>query len=100
MERRLILGKILWPDGRNLRGDVELAFGADDNGVEVRGAAFRDGYSKAEFGSGFAQSGRIWCKQFKAKELAARRCVFGWMRRIGAPLNKKRQQAVGIVFQG
>jgi len=39
------------------RGDVEFAFGADDNGVELRGAAFRDRHSKTEFGSGFAERG-------------------------------------------
>jgi hypothetical protein len=66
------LGDLKWmASGR----DVQLAFGAGNDGVELRGRAFCDGGREHNLSAGLGQGGWIWCEQLEAKELAAGRRV-------------------------
>jgi hypothetical protein len=80
-------------------GDVEFAFGARDDGVELRARVLRERGFEVEECDLFVESGWIGSEQLEAQELAAGRSVSGRMRRVGAPFNKKGKQTVGVVFQ-
>src|SRR5882724_758575 len=83
---------------RDSGGDVELALGAGNDGMELRGSRFHQRGFELEQSGSFAEGDGIWSEQLEAEKLAAGWSVSGRMRRVGAPLDEEGEQTVCVVF--
>src|SRR6266849_1582437 len=88
------------PHSKRLGRGGEFVFGSDDGGLQGGFVSVGNGQIDLEDGGEFRQVIRLRSDGAKMHEAATLWGVGGGVKRIGAPLDEKREQAVVIVVEG